>query len=617
MVRNYAGDDGAVTPRYLAHIERIARGGVGAIIPEATFISPEGKGFVHELGIHTDAMTDGWRMLAEAAHRHGACIGPQLYHAGRQTASAITGVPPVAPSAIPDPTINEVPHALTVEEIERLVQAYADGAVRAQAAGCDFVEVHGAHGYLITQFLSAFSNARDDAYGGTPERRFRFLGEVIERIRQAVGPEFPVLVRLSGEEQVPGGLSIEDTIAIALRLETLRVDAVHISAGNYASYARGQMIAPMAQPDGLLLPLARAVKAAVRIPVIAVGKLRTPEVAEQALADGNADFVALARPFLADPDWPMKAQAGRAEEITRCIACNQGCITRLFAQEDVWCTVNAACSREEAFAAPPGTSKRVAVIGGGPAGMAAAVTAASRGHRVTLYEGEDHLGGQLIAAEAAPHREGWRECREDLMSALDHGKVEVRLGETVEADAFGDAAPDAAIIAVGATPIRLTIPGAERAHVVVARDLLEGKAEARGRCVVAGGGCAGAQTAEYLATRGHEVTIVEMLGAIAADAPTGERELLLERLAGLGVQIIMETKIMRVEEGTVVTERPGGETRIAADTVVICLGSRPNDGIAEALRALVPLVEVVGDAVKPRKVTDAIIEGSLAALAVG
>lgn len=614
MVRNYADANGEVTAKYLAHIERIARGGVGALILEASYVRPDGKGFVNELGIYDDKLVPGLRELVQAAHRQGAAIGPQLYHAGRQTSSAITGMQPVAPSAIPDPTINEIPHALEVGEIQALVHAYAQGARRAKEAGCDFVEIHGAHGYLITQFLSPFSNMREDEYGGTPEKRLRLLVEIIEAIRESVGLDFPLGVRLSGEEQVPNGLTIDDTVYIARRLESLRVNALHISAGNYASYVRGYMISPMALPDGPLLPLAKTVKEAVSIPVIAVGKIRTPELADEVIRTGQADFVALGRPLLADHDWPRKAESGQSDRIDKCIACNQGCITRLFDQLDVWCTVNPETSREIEFARPPTAAKTVVIAGGGPAGMEAARVAVGRGHRVALFEQEDHLGGQLIAAAAAPYRPGWRELNEFLQREMQHLGVDVRLSTQLTPELARQHDAEVAIVATGSLPIRLKIPGIGNENVITARDLLEGRVTAKGRVVVAGGGCAGVQTAEYLATQGHPVTIVEMMGAIAPDAPSAERELLIGRLGRLGVKIQMETKIMRIGQGEVAVERPGGEDRIPADTVVICLGSAPNDVLVEALRPVVPTVLVVGDAVKARKVTDAMVDGALAAL---
>lgn len=615
MVRNYADERGMVTPKYQAHIARIARGGVGAMILEASYISQDGKGFANELGIHSDDVIPGLRTLVETAHAQGAKIGPQLYHAGRQTASAVTGMPIVAPSAVPDPTINEVPLELSVQEIHRIVNDFVQAARRAKEAGCDFVELHGAHGYLITQFLSIFSNMRQDDYGGSFENRLRFLVEVVEAVREAVGPTFPVTVRLSGEEMVPAGLTLDDTVQIARRLEFLRVNGLHISAGNYASYELGYMIQPMAIPDGPLVPLAEAVKAAVEIPVIAVGKIRTPQLANDVIASGKADFVALGRSLLADADWPKKAQEGRAEDIDKCIACNQGCISRLFDNLDVWCTVNPETSREQYYAKPPAEPmRRMVVIGGGPAGMEAAKVAAERTHQVVLFEESDHLGGQLNAAAAAPYRPGWEEFRQYLLHEMDRLHIDIRLNTRATPEMIAREGADMAIVAIGSSPIRMKIPGIEGANVIIARDLLEGKVTAKGRVIVAGGGCAGAQTAEYLAARGHEVTIVEMFGVIAQDAPRAERELLLDRLNKQGVKIQMETKIMRIEEHGVVVQRPAGLETMPADTVVICLGAQPNDGMAEALKDIVKDVKIVGDAVHARRVTDATVEAARAAL---
>ena len=616
MVRNYATRDGRVTDRYVEHIARIAEGGVGTMILEASFISPEGKGFVNELGIHSDNTIPGLKRLVAAAHAHGVAIGPQLYHAGRQTSQKITGVQPVAPSPIPDPSSGELPRELSIPEIKRLVAQYAQAAMRAKMAGCDFVEIHGAHGYLITQFLSPFSNQRTDEYGGTAEKRLRFLLDVFETVRKTVGDAFPITVRLSGDEMVPTGLTIKDTVAIAKRLEAAGANAVHISVGNYASYARGMMIPPMAVDDAPLLPLATEVKQAVQIPVIAVAKIRTPKLAEKIIADNQADFVAIGRTLLADPDWPEKVKAGRLNEINPCIACNQGCITRLFAQQDVWCTVNPEAGREGMFKKLVTKKKTVVVVGGGPAGLSAAKTAASRGHQVTIYEKNSRLGGQLSAAGAAPHRAGWNELYKSLIQDIKRFDVETHTNREYTPALAKHNPPDAVIIAIGSSPVRPKIPGIGRTNVIVARDLLEGKKKAKGRVVVAGGGCAGAQTAEFLAEQGHPVTIVEATTNVALDAPVDDRALLLGRLKKLGVKLETDTKVMAIGSESIHIESPLGAKTIPADTVVLCLGSFANDGLPEELKQFVKNIVVVGDAVSPRRVTDAVTEGALAALAL-
>jgi 2,4-dienoyl-CoA reductase-like NADH-dependent reductase (Old Yellow Enzyme family)/thioredoxin reductase len=618
MVRNYADELGLVTPRYVAHIETIAKGGVGAMVLEASFIRPDGKGFKNELGIHSDESIPGLKRLVKVAHAGHSAIGIQLYHAGRQTGAHVTGQPPVAPSPIPDPTVKQVPHQLSVSEIQDLVKAFGAAARRAKTAGLDFVEIHGAHGYLITQFLSPLSNKRKDSYGGSAENRFRFLAEVYAAVRKAVGKDYPVVVRLSGDELMPGGLRLKDTIVIAKKLEALGADALSVSAGNYASYAQGFMIPPMATPDAPLAHLAQGVKAAVKIPVIAVAKIRTPELAEKLLKNRTADLIGIGRPLLADPEWPKKAKAGKSADINYCIACNQGCISRLFAQQDVWCTVNPACGRERKFGKRrAGRSQRVLVAGGGPAGLEAAIVAAKRGHKVILYEATSKLGGQLMAAAAAPYRQDWKLLLKHLVAEAEALGITIKLGRELTPQIAQAKNADAVIVATGAYPVEPNIPGITGSNVLTSRDILEGRAKPKGRIVVAGGGCAGAQTAEYLSQKGHAVTIVEMSGDIAAESPVDERMLLLERLRKSGVKTLVNTNIKDLSLNRVTIAGAKGEKTIPADTVVVCLGSSGEKSLAEALKGRVKRVVVVGDALKARRVTDAVLEGALAALSLG
>ena len=616
MVRNYADDQGRMTDRYLAHLERIAGGGVGAIILEAAFVSPEGRGFRHELGLHSDTVIAGLHDAARAVHAHGARVGIQLYHAGRQTSARVTGEQPVAPSEIPCPLLQELPRMLDRAQIHSLVRAFADGARRARAAGLDFVEIHAAHGYLITQFLSPFSNRRTDQYGGSTENRRRFLGEIIAAVRKEVSAGFPISVRISADEMVPGGIEPGDAADLAVWLEEQGVDAVHVSAGNYASYTRGRMIPPMATEDAPLVKYAALIKQAVKIPVIAVGKLATPALAESVLAHGQADFIALGRELLADPDWPNKARQGLDSQIHRCIACNQGCISRLFDQRDVWCTVNPECGREREFRATYELrpKRKLLVAGGGPAGMMAARYAARAGFQVILCEARDSLGGQLPAAAAAPHRPGWTELLHDLRHEMAQLGVEVRLGTRVDRKLVQKEQPFALVVATGAEPVRPNIPGIRDVNVITARDLLEGHAKAFGSVLVVGGGCAGAQTAEYAAQQGHAVTLVEAEGDIAADAPLDDRTLLLGRLKAAGVRIMTHTRLLSIELDAVNLQTGGEVFGASFETIVLCLGSRVDGHLESDLRGLVPHLFVVGDAVRPRKVTEATLEGALASL---
>jgi 2,4-dienoyl-CoA reductase-like NADH-dependent reductase (Old Yellow Enzyme family)/thioredoxin reductase len=622
MVRNYADENGLVTPRYVAHIDRVARGGVGMMILEASFIRQDGKGRTHELGMHTDDVIPGIKRLVDAAHAHGAVIGPQIFHAGRQTSSKVTGTQPVGPSPISDPTTNEKPRPLHIEEIRQIVDAFAQAARRAKEAGCDFVEIHGAHGYLITQFLSPFSNYRDDQYGGSDEGRMRFMSEVVQAVRKTVGQEFPIIMRISANEMVTNGLTLEDSAKIAKRLEELGVNAIDVSSGNHASFNLGYIIAPMSMPDGLEVPFAEWVKSCVSVPVIAVGKIRSPARADDVIRTGKADFVAIGRSLLADPDWPTKAKDGRANQIRSCIACNEGCITRLLSNKDVWCTVNPEAGHEEEFAKPlPAVKKRVLVVGGGPAGMEAARIAALRGHQVVLFEERHHLGGTLLLASMPPQRPGWTELRDYLVGEVKRLGVDVRLRTKATAKLAKEVGAEVAVVAIGASQSPPKIPGIESENVIMSRDLLDGKSRVHGeRVVIMGGGNSGAQTADFLSYRGYDVTIVTAGREIAKDSAAVFRNLLLDRLRQRGVKMLTGTRIIGIEKDKVLIVSPGGADELPgelpADTVVASTGAKPNDSLPEEMQSIVQQVFVVGDAAEPRDVTYAMAEGARAGLSI-
>lgn len=615
MVRNWATEQGEVNDRIINHYRAVAQGGCAMIITEASYIMPNAKGFKYQMGIHDDKLIPGWQKLADVAHAAGAKIGPQIYHAGRQTHSSVTGMPSVAPSPIPCPVEQEMPHELTIPEIEEIEDAYAKAVKRAKRAGCDFAELHGAHGYLITQFLSAYSNKREDKYGGDLKSRMTFVINVVKKCKELAGKDFPIIIRLSAEEKVENGLTLKDTKTIAKKLEHLGVAAIHVSAGNYGTYAQGEMIPPMAMPAGPFIELAAVVNQAVKIPVIAVSKINTPELAEEVIASGKADLVALGRELMADPEWPNKVQNGMVDDINRCISCNQGCIDRLFMQLDCQCVVNPAFGREEEFKiVPAGEPKKVMVVGGGPAGMMAAIVLKQRGHDVAIYEKQEKLGGQMIFAEIPPHREGVTWFKDYLMGQIHKLEIPENLGTEVTPELVSSEAPEVVIVAAGSECSAPGIPGMDLPNVVNPRDVLAGKAEVGKTVLVAGGGCVGAETAEYLAEKGHKVSIVEMKDEIITDIGISDKFLMLQRFKDLGVEIYVKSKITQVTEKGLEIETDGKKQTLAGDNIVVCLGASPNNQLVKNLQGAGPRVIAVGDALEPKRLLEAVYTGYNAAL---
>ncbi len=613
MVTNYATSRGEVTERLIAYYAARARGGAGLITVEATAVSPNGRSFVNNLCVYDDLHVPGLRALAAAVHAGGAKISLELYHAGRRSATAIIRSQPVGPSAVPAKG-SEVPRELTLAEIERLRDDFVQAARRAKAAGFDAVTLHAAHGYLINAFLSPLANKRSDGYGGDLAGRARFGLEVLRGVRAAVGDDFPIIYRLSGSEYVDGGLSHDEAKQVARWFVEAGADAIDVSAGTVESaYITS---AYMFFPRGLLLPLAEGIKQSVPVPVFAVGRIADPVQAEQILAAGQADGITMGRALLADPELPNKAREGRLDEITPCIACNQGCLDRIALQLDVACLVNPATGREQYADLPPAPApKKVLVVGGGLAGMQAALTARRRGHAVALHERSGRLGGQFHLAAAAPGKRDALAIVDFLARQLERAGVEVHLGSTVTPATVDELRPDAVIVATGAQPSTPAVPGAERA--VSAWDVLAGAAGVGRRVVIVGGGQVGCETAEWLVERGHEVSVIEMLPDLAAGMGARTREVFLGRLIDRGVNFLTRTTLTGIGEREITFNRAGlAERMLNVDSVVMAVGSRPAPELAEALRAKGYAVHVVGDAVKPRSGLEAIHDGFAAGAAV-
>ena len=607
MGTGFSAPDGTMTDRLIEYQEARARGGFGLIILEITSIDPLGNGAPSELGIWDDKFIPGLSRLVGRIHAAGAKIAVQLHHAGRETFSSnLGGQQPVAPSPIPDPIVREVPRELTVEEIKALVEAYAQGARRAKESGFDAVELHGAHGYLIAQFMSAYANKRTDEYGGDFERFLRFPLEILQRVRELVGPDYPVLFRISADEAVPQGRTLEESVVVAKRLVEAGVDALHVSIGVYESFHLTS--APPAMEPGFNAAAAATIKRAVSVPVIAVGRIIDPSIAEDIISSGKADLVAIGRSSLTDPEFAIKAKEGRPDDIVKCLSCNEGCIDMLMlGNAGITCIQNPALGREAEYAsAGAAKAKKVVVAGGGPAGLEAARTAAIWGHNVTLYEKGDALGGQVLLAAVPPTKEIWLEVVRSRVKDLQRLGVQIKLGCELTPQMVKQLSPDVLIVATGSAPLFPDIPGVDRDNVVTAQDVLSGTAVGS-RVVVVGGGLVGCETADYLAHQGKDVTIVEMLRHTAQDISPAARYFLRRRLKAGNVKILTSTPVKAItDEGVVINPESGERTLGPVDTVVLATGARSVNDLSAEVKKLVPEVYVIGDATSPGKVLQAV-----------
>ncbi len=614
MATNFAGTDGRVNDRHIAYYRKRAQGGVGYITFEHTGVVKEGKASPGMALIDGDDKIPLFKKLVDAVHKEGGKIFIQINHAGRQTSASITGAPIVGPSAIPCPVRKEMPHPLSVGEIQGLVEAYRQAARRVKEAGADGAEIHMAHGYLLCQFLSPFSNRREDEYGGTPEKRLKMPLEVLKAVRKTVGSDFPIVCRLSADEYVDGGLKLEDSIPIAQALEKNGADALHISAciapSGYLNHP------PYYVGEGVFTHLAQGIKASVKIPVITVGRIRTPELANQVIEDRKADLVSMGRALIADPFLPRKAMEGKTDHIIPCISCNR-CILSI-RKGDLQCAVNPETGREATLVVKEAEHpKKVWVIGGGPGGMKAAEIAARRGHQVTLFEAKDQLGGQFLLAAIPPHKQVLKEFVTYLGRQIDRVGAKTALNKAFDLKLLETEQPDVAIIATGAKPLIPEIEGIHKPKVFNVWEALSKPAPLGQRVLVVGGGGVGAEVADFLSEKGKKVTLVEMREAIALDLVAHLQHYLNLRLKNKEVQVLTSTKAIRFEEDGLWVEGPQGTRKLTGfDSVVISMGSVSDAGLTEGLKKKVPQVLVIGDAAKPREVMEAVLEAEEAAIRI-
>ena len=605
-----AEPSGEAGPRMIKYYADRARGGAGLIITEITRIDDEtGVGTPNQLSVTNTHVVGQLSRLVETVHAFDTKLFVQLHHPGNQTPSRlIGGKQPVSASDVTCKVIGEQPRALATEEVEGLVKKFVFGAVLAQKAGVDGVEIHGAHGYLVSQFLSPHTNKRTDKYGGSFEGRMRFATEIIMGIRAYCGPKFPIGIRINGNDYLDDGITEEDAIAQAKYFEKLGVCYINVSCGTYDSGAT--IIEPNYFQEGWKKHLAANIKKAVSVPVIAVCNIKHPAVAEQLLEEGFADFVGIARGQLADAEWGNKAKAGKDAEIRKCLGCME-CFRILNDGLPLGCTLNPVLGREFEWGdeklTKNGEGRTVAVIGGGPAGFEAALTLRKRGFNVVLFEAKDRIGGTVELAAVPPCKGMLAEFIDTMEAQLKAAGVEVRTNCPATVEAVQALGAEAVFMAAGGKPIVPAIPGIERA--VTAEDVLAGKAAVSGENVtVIGGGVTGLETAETL-SKDHKVTVVEMLDKVGGNLYPSITMHLVQEIMKAGGVIAKGRQLTAVGEKSVTVKdtKTGEETVLSADTVILAMGVRANRPDLDAFRAAFgDKLVLVGDAARPGQIYDAL-----------
>lgn len=620
MVMNLCTEDGMITERYIKYIEEKAKGGWGMVITEDYAVNENAKGYKYIPGLYNDEQIEGNKKLTETIHKYDTKLFCQMYHPGRQSKHDVNGnVQPIAPSAMKDPFCMDLPREITVDEIHQIVKDFGSTARRAKEAGFDGVEIHAAHGYLISSFLSPFTNKRVDEYGGCFENRTRILDEIYACIRENVGKDFPVQVRVSANEYLLGGRTEADTYQLVRHLDELGVDAIHVSNGMYASPVLRQIIAPMYTEHAFNMDTAEQVKKLVSCPVIVTNRINDPKMADTILEMGKADFIGMGRGSLADPHLPNKAKAGEFENIRYCIGCLQGCEAGLLAGTCATCLVNPRVAREyENPMEKTDSPKKVMVVGGGPAGLIAAETAALVGHDVTVYEATSHLGGQFRSAAYPPGKGELSTFTSSLRKSLQDLGVPVKMETPVTEELLAAEKPDAVIIATGAKPLMPPIPGLDGANVVTAEDVLLGNADVNfGPVVICGGGEVGGETAHFLTSTCQDITLVEMRDDILIDMFPLMKMQLMEYIRETGIKVLTGAKVASVtDEGVHYTDAEGNEHLLPAATVISAFGYKAYNPLEEAAKKYCDNVQVVGCAVKAGNALTAIREGYDAALAL-
>jgi len=635
MGTNLAAADGTVSDVIVNYYARRANGGVGLIITEVCCPEPRGAVIPGEIEASSGHFMPGLSRIPHAAHSGGAKICLQLAHGGCFSSEWVTGKPPLTPSGVGTMQLpGENNHIMTIDEIKTLIRQYGEAAKRARDCGFDAVELHGAHGYMPLQFLSSYTNKRTDEYGGSLENRARFAIETIRSIKEHAGEDFTLIYRLSADEDVPDGITLDEACTFAKMAQDAGADAIHVSAGTWDSrlhkyndvmsgkadvkgkklshgVATSMWVPPNYTPRGTLIKLAAAVKKAVTVPVITVCSI-TPEMGEAVLEKGDADFIAIGRQTIADPDYPDKIRRGEPETIRRCLRCN-GCLGEVMRSCGISCAVNPEAGKEyESYTKvyPVNDKKKVAVVGGGPAGMQAAQTASERGHEVTLFEKNTELGGALYYVAIPDFKLDYKDYMVSMIEATKNCGATIKTGTEATAEILKGF--DTVIVATGATTYKPDIKGSEDTSILDPLNVLDEETSVTGDSVIiCGAGLVGCEAAMVIAQRGKKVTIIDMLPDIVPDMAIYTKWVLNSCMAELGIQVKVNHKIVEMTGKKVVCDFEGKEVAFEGDAVVCALGLKPDRKLWNELREKLEGVEIipVGDINSPRKIMQATHEG--------
>lgn len=610
MSINFGVDDqGRATDQLTEYLAARAAGGVGMMLVGGGAVHPTGLELPRLPTLWDDGCIPSLERMTRAMAPYDVRFGMQLMHGGRQSYHDNK----VAPSPLPAPAVVKgVPRELTVPEIRELTASFGDAARRCKEAGFDFIEIHGAHGYLINQFLSPNANRREDAYGGAFDNRIRFLVELIEDIQGKVGRDYPVGIRINGNDYIENGWNLEEALRLSVLLEKMGVAYLHVSAGVYGSTEL--TIPSMYTAPGCFLHLAEAVKSGVSIPVATVGRIKSPELADRIIAEGKADVVAMGRSFLVDPELPNKAASGRLQEIRPCMGCCLGCIHAVLQLEPGGCVVNPDVGREYQLKAlvPAESPKTVLVLGSGPAGLATARMAALRGHRVIVCEASGELGGAARLAGKIPGRGEVFDVVKYFIDALATLAVEIRLNAPLTEPLLGTVSPDLVVTATGSLPEIPIIKGLFQTDMALCAvtDVVAGRAFPGHRVIVLGGGQVGLMAADYLATKGKEVVVLNRKRHFADEMASNDRFYLRERLKKASVTLYKQVSIKKFHSDGVSFQSGGESHRLEGfDGVVVAEKMTAIRKSIELLRRKGIPFHVIGDAKSPRIIMHAIAEG--------